>query len=135
MTPAALRRKTIKNPKIFKQNHASRIAARIYTAAKQTVEISRQEKAAEAAKRKSAVKEKLDYEIAFMTPKQLENLSNYARFLNWSEIIDKDDADYDENEDDGAWADLPLSSEEEKMIEESRKNGNMLTLEEFLEGL
>ena len=94
MTSAVLRRKAIKNAKFFKKNHA----AKIYTTTKtkQTAEISQQEKAEEAAKRKSAIKEKLDYEIAFMTPKQLEILTNYARFLNWSEIIDKDDADYNE---------------------------------------
>ena len=46
--------------------------------------------------------------------------------------------DYDDDDDDGSWADLPLTPEEEAQIAESDedlKKGEYLTLEELLKGL
>ena len=78
----------------------------------------------------------LDHELAFLSETQIEKLTDFARYLNWSAIIDKDDAEYDEDDDLGHWADLPLTrGEEEAMIRgrENVKNGKYLTLAEFKE--
>lgn len=80
----------------------------------------------------------LDRELAFLSGKQIAKLTDYARYLNWSAIIDKDDAEYDEDDDPGRWADLPLTRDEEEAMGKGRedvRNGKMLSLEEFLEGL
>ena len=80
--------------------------------------------------------EALDHELAFLSGKQIEKLTDYARYLNWSAIIDKDDAEYDEDDDPGRWADLPLSRDDEEAIRRGRenlKNGKYLTLDEFKE--
>ena len=76
----------------------------------------------------------LDLELSRMTEERINKLTDYARYLNWSEM----DEDYDEENDDGSWADLPLTPEEEAQFAESEedlKNGTYLTLEELIAGL
>lgn len=54
--------------------------------------------------------------------------------LNWTDIKNYEE----EDDDDGSWADLPLTPEEEEALRRGRenaKNGKYLTLEEFKKGL
>ncbi len=69
----------------------------------------------------------LDMVLPLLTEKKLERLAEFAQFLRWSGDDDNDD-----------WADAPLTEEEEEALRQGRedfKNGNYLTLAEFLEGL
>ena len=69
----------------------------------------------------------LDREIPLLTEKQLEKLADYAKYLRWSDMADDDNDD---------WADAPLTEEEEEALRQGRedfKNGNYLTLDEFIE--
>ena len=69
----------------------------------------------------------LDMELPLLTDKQLEKLADYARYLRWTNLEEDDD-----------WADAPLTEEEEEALRQGRedfKNGDYLTLEEFMEGL
>lgn len=71
----------------------------------------------------------LDKELSLLTENELERLADYAKYLVWSR-----DDDYDD--DDGSWADLPLTEEEERQLaigRENAKNGKYLTLTEFRE--
>ncbi|MBQ9418848.1 MAG: hypothetical protein IJU31_00570 [Synergistaceae bacterium] len=72
----------------------------------------------------------LDVILPLLSAKKLDKLADYARCLNWT--------DEDDDDDDGSWADLPLTPDEEEQLRlgrEEAKNGEYLTLEEFLEGL
>ena len=63
-----------------------------------------------------------------MTDYELDELARYADYLVWSR---KDDDDDD-------WADAPLTEDEKNQLKESYRdfrNGDYLTLDEFLEGL
>lgn len=63
----------------------------------------------------------LDKELSLLTENELERLADYAKYLVWSR-----DDDYD----DGSWADLPLTEEEEEAVRQGRedfKNGKYLT--------
>ena len=74
----------------------------------------------------------LDMELPLLTENELERLADYAKYLRWSRIDDEED------DDDGSWADAPLTPEEEAQIEESEKdfeNGEYLTLDELVEGI
>ena len=71
----------------------------------------------------------LDMELPHLTFGDMVKLADYARYLRWSH---KEDDDGDD------WADAPLTAEEEEAIRQGRedfKNGNYLTLEEFMRGL
>lgn len=62
----------------------------------------------------------------------MSTLTAEKKFTTGSVALDYDD------DDDGSWADLPLTPEEEAQIAESMedfKNGRYLTLEEFMKGL
>ena len=70
----------------------------------------------------------LDMRLPLLTGQELEKLADYANYLMWSR----------EEEDDDDWADAPLTEEEEEALRQGRedfKNGDYLTLEEFMEGL
>ena len=74
----------------------------------------------------------LDYELPLLNAEKLEKLAEYARFLNWTDIKNYEE----EDDDDGSWADLPLTPEEEEALRRGRenaKNGKYLTLAEFKE--
>ena len=69
----------------------------------------------------------LDLELPLLSTKSLTKLADYAKYLVWQQDEDDDD-----------WADAPLTPEEEEGLRQGRKdfkNGNYLTLEEFMEGL
>ena len=69
----------------------------------------------------------LDMELPLLTADELGKVAEFAQFLRWSREDDNDD-----------WADAPLTEEEEEALRQGRedfKNGNYLTLAEFLEGL
>ena len=71
----------------------------------------------------------LDMELPLLTEKELEDVARFAQFLRWSR---------EDEEDDGSWADAPLTEEEEEAIRQGRedfKNGIYLTLDELLEGI
>ena len=70
----------------------------------------------------------LDMRLPLLTGQELEKLADYANYLMWSR----------EDDDDDSWADAPLTEEEEEALRQWRedfKNGDYLTLEEFMEGL
>ena len=70
----------------------------------------------------------LDMALPLLRADKLEKLADYAQFL----MLSQDDDDNDD------WADAPLTEEEEEALRQGRedfKNGNYLTLAEFLEGL
>lgn len=70
----------------------------------------------------------LDMKIPLLTDYELDELARYADYLVWSR---KDDDDDD-------WADAPLTEDEKNQLKESYRdfrNGDYLTLDEFLEGL
>ncbi len=69
----------------------------------------------------------LDMKLPLLTGNELDELARYANYLIWSRD--------DENDD---WADAPLTAEEEEALRQGRedfKNGDYLTLDEFLKGL
>ena len=70
--------------------------------------------------------------LPLLTEKELEDVAKFAQFLIWSREDEEDD-------DDGSWADAPLTEDEKAQIEESERdfeNGECLTLDELLaEGL
>ena len=71
----------------------------------------------------------LDMNLPLMTDNELERLADYTKYLIWSRIEEDDD-------DDGSWADAPLTQEEEAQFaigRENAKNGKYLTLAEFKE--
>ena len=79
-------------------------------------------------------REELETMLPTFDEQNMNNLLKYAKFLRWSDIEKEEDFDDDE---DTSWADLPLTPEEEEMLQQSRedaKNGSLLSLEEFLEG-
>ena len=66
--------------------------------------------------------------LPLLTEKELERLADYTRYIMWSREEEKDD--------DGSWADAPLTQEEEAQFAigcENAKNGKYLTLAEFKE--
>ena len=68
--------------------------------------------------------------LPLLTEKELERLADYTRYIMWSREEEKDD--------DGSWADAPLTEDEIAQIEEAReefKRGEYITLEELLKGL
>ncbi len=68
----------------------------------------------------------LDMQIPLLTDDELFKLADYAKFLRWSR----------EDDDNDDWADAPLTEEEEEALRQGRedfKNGNYLTLDEFIE--
>ena len=68
----------------------------------------------------------LDMQIPLLTDDELFKLADYAKFLRWSR----------EDDDNDDWADAPLTEEEEEALRQGRenaKNGNYLTLDEFME--
>ena len=68
----------------------------------------------------------LDMQIPLLNDEQLDKLAEYAKFLMWSQ------------DDDDDWADTPLTEDEKNQLKESYRdfrNGDYLTLDEFLEGL
>ena len=68
----------------------------------------------------------LDMQIPLLTDEELFKLADYAKFLRWSR----------EDDDNDDWADAPLTEEEEEALRQGRenaKNGNYLTLDEFME--
>ena len=70
----------------------------------------------------------LDMELPLLTEYEIDEVAKYARFLRWSREIEEDD--------DGSWADAPLTPEEEEGLRQGRenaKNGDYLTLNEFRE--
>ena len=70
----------------------------------------------------------LDMKIPLLTDYELDELARYADYLVWSR---KDDDDDD-------WTDAPLTEDEKNQLKESYRdfrNGDYLTLDEFLEGL
>lgn len=74
----------------------------------------------------------LDEIIPLLNENELERLADYAKDLRGSHIDDN----YDEDDDDGSWADLPLTEEEEAQLaigRENAKNGKYITLAEFKE--
>ena len=67
--------------------------------------------------------------LPLLTEKELEDVAKFAQFLIWSREDEEDD-------DDGSWADAPLTQEEEAQFaigRENAKNGKYLTLAEFKE--
>ena len=61
----------------------------------------------------------------------MTTLTAEKKFTAGNAVLDYDD-------DDGSWADLPLTPEEEEGLRRGRedaRNGKMLTLEEFMKGL
>lgn len=71
----------------------------------------------------------LDMELPHLTWGDMAKLADYARYLRWT---------HEEEEDDEDWADAPLTEEEEEALRQGRedfKNGNYLSLEEFMRGL
>lgn len=70
----------------------------------------------------------LNMKLHSLTDKELDEILRYADYLMWLR----------EDDDDGSWADAPLTEEEEEALRQGRedfKNGNYLTLEEFMKGL
>lgn len=81
--------------------------------------------------RLSTGNEIIDTRLPLLTEKELARVADYIRYVMWSRIDDEDDDDSD-------WADAPLTPEEEEALRQGRedfKNGNYLTLEEFMKGL
>ena len=74
-------------------------------------------------------REELEAMLPSFNERNIKDLLKYAKYLRWSDV---------EDDDDGSWADLPLTPDEEEGLRRGRedaRNGKMLTLEEFLEGL
>lgn len=74
-------------------------------------------------------REEIENLLPLFEEQQMKDLLKYARFLQWS---------YEEDDEDDSWADMPLTPEEEEAFRQGRedkKNGKLLSLEEFLEGL
>ena len=71
----------------------------------------------------------LDAELSLMTFVELDYLGKYLRLMR--ELGKKFDDGY-------SWADAPLTPEEEEALRQGRedvKNGDYLTLEEFMKGI
>ena len=71
----------------------------------------------------------LDMELPLLNEDSLTKLADYAQYLRWRQK-EQDEAD--------DWADAPLTPEEEEAMKQARenfKNGDYLTLEEFMRGL
>ena len=76
----------------------------------------------------------IDTQLPLLTERELARVADYIRYVMWSRIDDDDEYD----DDDGSWADAPLTEEEKAQIEESRRdfeNGEYLTLDELVEVL
>lgn len=73
-------------------------------------------------------REEIENLLPLFEEQQMKDLLKYARFLQWS---------YEEDDEDDSLADMPLTPEEEAFRQgrEDKKNGKLLSLEEFLEGL
>ena len=79
-------------------------------------------------------RQKLEAILPDFDKQELKELLKYAKYLQWSNVNYYDD--YEEDDDDGSWADAPLTPEEEEGLRRGRenaKNGKYLTLAEFRE--
>ena len=71
----------------------------------------------------------IDTQLPLLTEEELAKVADYIQYVMWSRIEEDDD-------DDGSWADAPLTQEEEAQFaigRENAKNGKYLTLAEFKE--